>query len=89
MRTTLTIDDELATLLKRRAAETGRPFKVVVNEALRLGLESGGAIPSPRSYQVAPVSLGTPQADVDLTKALDLAGALEDEEIARELLLRR
>lgn len=39
MRTTLTIEDSLAELLKKQAHETGKPFKQVVNEALRAGLE--------------------------------------------------
>ena len=38
MRTTLTIDDDLAGLLKRRAREFGLPFKEVVNRTLRAGL---------------------------------------------------
>jgi hypothetical protein len=36
MRTTLTLDDDVAA--KLRAAAKHRPFKVVVNEALRAGL---------------------------------------------------
>lgn len=36
MRTTLTLDSDVAARLK--AAAKGRPFKVVVNEALRAGL---------------------------------------------------
>jgi len=38
MRTTLTIDDDLAGILRRRARELDRPFKVVINAALRKGL---------------------------------------------------
>ncbi len=38
MRTTLTIDDDLAGLLERRCRELGQPFKQVVNAALRKGL---------------------------------------------------
>jgi plasmid stability protein len=36
MRTTLTLDDDVA--VKLRAAAKNRPFKAVVNEALRAGL---------------------------------------------------
>jgi len=89
MRTTLTIDDTLATLLKQRAAATGRSFKSVVNEALRLGLERTGAAPQPRPYRVEPASLGRPIGDIDLSRALNVAAALEDEEVARKLELRR
>jgi hypothetical protein len=38
MRTTLTLDDDLAALLKRRARELGIPFKEAVNRVLRTGL---------------------------------------------------
>jgi len=38
MRTTLTIDDDLAGLLKRRSRELGLPLKEVVNRTLRAGL---------------------------------------------------
>lgn len=38
MRTTLTLDDDVAAKLK--AAARDRPFKVVVNEALRAGLSA-------------------------------------------------
>ena len=41
MRTTLTLDDDLAEALKERAQRTGEPFKQVVNEVLRQGLTSG------------------------------------------------
>jgi len=38
MRTTLTIDNDLAPKLKEKARREGRSFKEVVNEALRAGL---------------------------------------------------
>lgn len=41
MRTTLTLDDDLAEALNRRARHTGRTFKAVVNEAIRRGLAIG------------------------------------------------
>ncbi len=44
VRTTLTIDDDVMAKLQQRARDTGQPFKVVVNEALRLGLISQDAL---------------------------------------------
>ena len=41
MRTTLTIDDDLAVALKASAQTSGRPFKAVVNDAIRRGLSTG------------------------------------------------
>lgn len=89
MRTTLTLDDELAAALKKRAYETGRPFKEVVNEALRTGLEAGRVLPRPRPYTVEPAALGEPLPGIDLDKALRIAGELEDDELARKLQLRK
>jgi predicted transcriptional regulator len=40
MRTTLTLDDDVAAKLKTEAQRAGRPFREIVNEALRRGLES-------------------------------------------------
>jgi hypothetical protein len=39
MRTTLTIDDDVLRLARRRAAEENRPLKDIVNDALRAGLQ--------------------------------------------------
>jgi len=41
MRTTLTLDDDLAESLNRTARLTGRTFKAVVNETIRRGLARG------------------------------------------------
>ena len=39
MRSTLTIEDDLAGLLKQRSKELGKSFKEVVNQAIRKGLQ--------------------------------------------------
>jgi len=88
MRTTLTLDEDVAAALKERAHRTRRPFKAVVNEALRAGL-SGKRKPAPRRYRLNPRSLGGVIPGIDLDKALRLADALEDEGIARKLELRK
>jgi len=38
MRTTLTLDDDLAMMLKREAESSRRPFRDVVNDAIRRGM---------------------------------------------------
>lgn len=49
MRTTLTIDDDLAGILQRRARELDKPFREVVNTALRRGLaETRATVEAPR-----------------------------------------
>lgn len=89
MRTTLTLNDDLARKLKQRAQETDRPFKEVVNEVLRAGLEKTQTLPSRRPYRNRTVSMGPARSGLDLDKALALAGALEDEELARKLEQRK
>ncbi len=46
MRTTLTIDDDLASILQKRASERGHSFKEVVNRVLRAGIVASGEEPA-------------------------------------------
>ena len=55
MRTTLTIDPEIAERLKQEAALGKRPFKVIVNDALRKGLGMEPPKRAPR-FRVKPHS---------------------------------
>jgi hypothetical protein len=81
MRTTLTIDDDLATLLHDQARRSGRTFRDVVNVAIRDGLLRGET----ESPCVPPVhDLGI-RPGVDLTKALHLVGQLEDEAVVQKI----
>lgn len=83
MRTTVTLDDDLAEVLKRRARERDVPFKRVLNETIRAGLTAGtpaGGAP----YRMKPRNLGV-RPGIDLTKALELAATLEDDEVFREI----
>lgn len=88
MRTTLTLDADVATELKRRARNTGRPFREVLNDAVRRGLHAQDA-PAGKPYSLTPASLGGVVPGVDLDRALRLADALEDEAVARKLELRK
>lgn len=85
MRTTLTLDPDTEALIKRMMRERGITFKDAVNTAIRAGLVSG--VPSP-PFSTPTFSMGA-HPQVDLDKALRLAGELEDEEIAREIAARR
>lgn len=59
MRTTLTLDDDVAALLKRVMARERKSLKEVVNMALREGLEQMGRPRAPATpYRTTPVSLG-------------------------------
>ena len=88
MRTTVTIDDSLANALKKRALETGRPFKQVVNEVIAAGLQST-ALPAAKPFVQKTYNLGQPNHRVNLDKALRLAGELEDEEMVRKMQQRK
>jgi hypothetical protein len=88
MRTTLTLDPDVAADLKRRARKTGRPFRQILNDAVRAGLRAQDA-PAPRPYKLKPISMGGPLPGINLDKANQLAADLEDEEIARKLALRK
>jgi hypothetical protein len=58
VRTTLTLDDDVATLLKKEARKSGEPFKQVVNRYLRLGLTTKP--PARKPFVVKPFNLGPP-----------------------------
>ena len=89
MRTTLTLDEQIAKALKSAAHRSGKTFKQVVNETLRAGLTAGDRPVKARTYRIRPVSLGGAMPGIDLNKALSLADALDDLEIARKLAQRK
>ncbi len=83
MRTTVTLDEDVAQQIERRMRQTGATFKQTINDLLRRGLHPGTADPN---FRVEPFSSEI-RPGLDLTKALALAGALEDDEILRKLEL--
>jgi hypothetical protein len=88
MRTTLTIDDTIVKALKDLAHRSNKPFKQVVNETLRAGL-SAAATRGRRRYRLKPARLGGVLAGINLDKALALADAIEDQELALTMQLRK
>ena len=58
MRTTLTLDDDVAALLNKEVRKSGEPFKQVVNRYLRLGLTTKQ--PARKPFKVTPINLGLP-----------------------------
>lgn len=84
MRTTVTLESDTRMLIERAMRERGLTFKQAINQAIRAGL---GSTASPRRTYTEPRHLGS--ASVDITKALSLAGALEDEAVAARLSERR
>jgi hypothetical protein len=86
MRTTVTLDSDLAAKLRALARERGVSFKEALNSTLRRGLTTGGS--SQRRYRLDSRRLGL-RPGVDLEHALRLAGELEDAETIRKLELRK
>ena len=84
MRTTLTLDDDLAGLLKRRARELGLPFKETVNRAIRAGLSEAATTRSQPAPKTIPHSFGF-RPGIDLDKLGQLADELEAEGFAEKL----
>lgn len=80
MRTTVTLDADTESLVRRLMAERGVSFKQALNDAIR-----AGAPAAPRHTPPATVArhLGVPAVNLD--RALALAGELEDEEIVRKM----
>lgn len=87
MRTTLNIDDDLIRQLKQTAQKSRASLRDVVNRALRRGL-AGPTSTTPRKPYVCPTfNMGKPTLNLD--KALALSAGLEDQEVLRELELRK
>jgi hypothetical protein len=59
VRTTLTLDDDVAALLRKEVQRTGLSFKETVNRALRVGLAASRR-PSRKPFTVAARPLGLP-----------------------------
>lgn len=58
MRTTLTLDPDVAAKAKRGAAKLGKPFKEVINAALRIGLEEVLRPAPAKPYHSEPTPMG-------------------------------
>lgn len=58
MRTTLTLDPDVAAKAKEGAARLRKPFKDVINAALRAGLDDVLAPPAAKPYRTKPRQLG-------------------------------
>ena len=58
MRTTLTLDEDVAQRTKKLAAQLKKPFKVVLNEALRRGLDQFEKPQKSREYRTVPHDMG-------------------------------
>ncbi|MGH9300362.1 MAG: antitoxin [Acidimicrobiales bacterium] len=80
MRTTVTLDPDVESLVQGAMRDSNVSFKTVVNQAIRAGLST----PSAGRFRQRTFALGA-RPEVNYDRALALAGALEDDEIQRKL----
>ena len=78
MRTTVTLDPDVEALLRARMQERGISFKRALNDAVRESCASGERAP----FRSRTRPMGVPSVNLD--RALQLAGELEDEELIRK-----
>jgi hypothetical protein len=84
MRTTLTIEPDVAQKLKRRMAQTNQSFKETVNNALRAGLAQTPRNPRAPRFRVEPHASGF-FPGVDRDRMNQLADQLEAEAVLPKL----
>ncbi len=81
MRTTVTLDPDVEAKLKATMRERGVSFKAALNDAVRAGLGAASA-PASRPFKVKTAPLGV---RINIVKANQIAGEMEDEEILRKM----
>jgi hypothetical protein len=84
MRTTVTIDADVESMLNRLMKQKRLGFKEALNSALRAGLMKAlpGKAPELKPLPVFDMGL---RSDIDLSRALRLSAEIEDEETLRKL----
>jgi len=72
MRTTISLDDDVAAKLKAETRRTGRPFKQVVNDLLRLALNRPRSTPQREPFRVVARDLGALRTGLSLDSVSEL-----------------
>jgi hypothetical protein len=80
MRTTLTLDDDVVKLLEDEVHRVRKPFKQVVNDAIRRGLSPGRAPRVSARYRVSP-HVATLSPGIDRSRLNAFADELEDSSV--------
>ncbi len=78
MRTTVTLDPDTDQIVRQLMRERGVSFKQALNDAIRRGTRE---VAEPFQTQVA--SMGQPSVNLD--RALQIAGELEDDDLIRKM----
>lgn len=82
VRTTITIDDDLAAQIDALRRREGLTFKAAIDTLLRAGLREGSQPSKPRRYRTRTRKLGL-RAGIDRTKLNQLADELESDDDLR------
>ena len=86
MRTTVTLDPDVEALVKRVMRERGLSFKEALNDGLRKSYNSSKRATPAKPFHTPAFDIRF-NPNVNLIKALQLAGEMEDEEIMPKMLL--
>ena len=81
MRTTLTLDPDVAAKAKKGAAKLRKPFKEIINAALRAGLEEILSPAAAKPYRTKPRAMGL-RRGFSYDNISELLAAAEGEEHA-------
>ena len=84
MRTTLTLDRDVADGLKKEMRRTGDGLKATINGALRRGLRMSGRQKRAPRFEVTPHAFGV-RPGVDLDRINQLVDEIDVEEASRKL----
>jgi adenylate kinase len=78
VRTTVTLEADVEQILRRRMRERNQSFKEALNDAIRAGTSNDAA-----PFRTATASMGEPTVNLD--RALQIVGELEDDELVRKM----
>lgn len=77
MRTTLTLDDDVAAKLRAEARRSRRAFRDVVNDAIRRGLASRQVMRAAPPFRIEPRDVGRLRPGLDLDNVAALLERVE------------
>ena len=77
MRTTLTLDEDVAAKLRAESHRAGRPFREIVNETLRRGLASRRVAAQRQSFKITARDLGDLKPGLSLDNVAELVEHVE------------
>jgi hypothetical protein len=77
MRTTLTLDEDVAAKLRAESRRAGRPFREIVNETLRRGLVSRRVARQRQSFKITARDLGDLKPGLSLDNVAELVEHVE------------